>query len=110
MTLKSTLVFALSMFLTAVSAAPYYPNSGPIINPQTTIAPQTDFIPITNVQPVVNVLPTDYNDYSWWNPWYNTYPCGWGGAGSGAWNGGFGIGAWGTGGPGSWEGPGGWNW
>ncbi|KAK5815282.1 hypothetical protein F5H01DRAFT_367674 [Linnemannia elongata] len=110
MTVKSALVFALSTFLTVVSAVPYYPSSGPVINPQTTIAPQTDFIPITNVQPVVNVLPTDYNDYSWWGPLNNAYLGGWGGAGSGAWSGGFGGGAWGTGGVRSWGGAGGWNW
>ncbi|KAF9153469.1 hypothetical protein BG015_003349 [Linnemannia schmuckeri] len=102
MTLKFFLVFTLAMFLTVISAAPYHPNSGPIINPQTTIAPQTDFIPITNVQPVVNVLPTDYNDYSWWGPWYNTYAGGsWGGAGygdNGRWAGGFDGDAWGKGG------------
>ncbi|KAG0282175.1 hypothetical protein BGZ97_009097, partial [Linnemannia gamsii] len=94
MTLKPSLFIALITLLNAVSATPsYYPNSGSVINPQTLIVPETDFIPITNVQPVVNVLPTDYNDYSWWGPSYNTYPGGgWGGAGSGAWGGGFGTG------------------
>lgn len=114
MTLKSSLVIVLITLLKAVSAVPnYYPNNGPIINPLTLIVPETDFIPTTNVQPVINVLPTDYNDYSWWDSYYNTYPGGgWGGAGSGAWGGGFGTdGAWGAGaGAGAWGGAGGWNW
>ncbi|KAK3841977.1 MAG: hypothetical protein J3R72DRAFT_524024 [Linnemannia gamsii] len=86
---SSFLALALAMAaFTQVSAALYYPDSGPIVNPQTTIEPQTDFIPITNVQPVVNILPTGYNDYSF-PLYYNSVPYGAGYGGNAVAGGGF---------------------